>query len=514
MSPGKVVPLHRKKAAPTRGQGGSAPSRPCVLLSGPAIRLRPCRQQAIDTSKNMKKKIDTSRDKIDFGSGKIGPLFRKMFFPTLIGMIFMSAQTIIDGVLVGRGVGAEGIAAVNIVAPVWTVVTGIGLMFGIGASVVASMHLADGNRKAARIILTQAFGMGFAIIAALVLLCALMPRTVVYALGCSAQLEHYAVDYLVWLLPGTVFLLWQCVGMMMVRLDGSPRYAMWMQVAGAVVNLVLDWVFIFPMGMAVKGAAIATSIACAVGGVMSLVYFVRFSHTLKFYRLKASATSLALTLRNTGYMMQVGSATFLTEIAMSITMIAGNYMFMSLLHEQGVAAFAIVCYLFPVIFSVNNAVAQSAQPIISYNYGTGETGRVHRALRVSLYAAVLCGMCVLSVLILGDRLIVGAFLSSSEPSYALAIDGLPWFATCSLFFAVNVAFVGYYQSITKAKLAMVYTMLRGIVFAVLGFTVLPRLFGTIGLWTAIPAAELLTLLIIVGEHALAKGKAGAGKATV
>ena len=445
----------------------------------------------------MKKKIDTSRDKIDFGVGKIGPLFRKMFFPTLVGMLFMSAQTLIDGILVGRGVGADGIAAVNIVAPIWMVVTGLGLMFGIGASVVASMHLANDNQKAARIILTQAYGVGTAIVAVLILLCLLMPRTFVYALGCSQTLEQYALDYLLWLLPGTVFLLWQCVGMMMVRLDGSPRYAMWIQVVGAVVNLVLDWLFIFPMGMEVKGAAIATAIACICGGLMSVAYFIWFSDKLKFYRLKMSLTSLVLTLRNTGYMLRIGSATFLTEVAMSVTIVAGNYMFMSMLHEDGVAAFAVVCYLFPVIFSVNNAVAQSAQPIISYNYGAGEEQRVNRALRVAAFAGLLCGVCVLLLLVVGDHLIVSAFLKSSEPSYDLAINGLPWFATCSLFFALNVVFIGYYQSITMAKRAMVFTFLRGVVFSVLGFLVLPRLLGVIGLWTAIPAAELLTLVLIL-----------------
>ncbi len=447
-----------------------------------------------------KRRIDTSRDKIDFGSGKIGILFRKMFFPTLVGMIFMSLQTVIDGVLVGRGVGADGIAAVNIVAPVWTMVTGLGLMFGIGASVIASMHLANNNRKAANIILTQAFGVGFAVIAVVAILCLLMPRTVVYALGCSAPLERYALDYLLNLLPGTVFLLWQCVGMMMVRLDGSPRYAMWIQVTGAVVNLGLDWLFIFPMGMAVKGAAIATSIACIVCGIMSLAYFIWFSEKLKFCRLKASITSLVLTLRNTGYMVGVGFATFLTEIAMSVTMVAGNYMFMSILHEDGVAAFAIVCYLFPVVFSVNNAVAQSAQPIISYNYGAGEESRVSRALCVSFYAALLCGICVMLALVIGDHFIVGAFLHPSELSYALATKGLPWFATCSVFFAINVAFVGYYQSITMAKRAMVYTLLRGIVFVVIGFMLLPRLIGVIGLWIAIPTAEFLAFLLITGSY--------------
>ncbi len=445
----------------------------------------------------MKKKIDITRDKIDFGSDKIGPLFRKMFFPTLVGMLFMSAQTLIDGVLVGRGVGAEGIAAVNIVAPIWMVVTGLGLMFGIGASVVASMHLANDNQKAARIILTQAYGIGTILVTMLIMLCLLVPKTFVYALGCSPQLEHYAIDYLLWLLPGMLFLLWQCVGMMMVRLDGSPRYAMWIQVVGAVVNLSLDWLFIFPLGMEVKGASIATSIACICGGLMSLAYFALFSDKLKFYRLKTSISSLVLTLRNTGYMVRIGSATFLTEVAMSITIVAGNYMFMLMLHEDGVAAFAVVCYLFPIIFSVNNAVAQAAQPIISYNYGSRQQERVGRTLRVAAYAGLLSGLCVMALLLAGNRLVVGAFLSSTEPSYILAVKGLPWFSSCSLFFALNVVYVGYYQSIARAKRAMAFTMLRGIVFPVLGFIVLPRLIGVVGLWTAIPAAELVTMIIIL-----------------
>lgn len=442
------------------------------------------------------KKIDFSRDKIDFGTGKIGSLFRALFFPTLVGMAFMASQTLVDGIFVGQGVGANGIAAVNIVAPLWMVVTGLGLMFGIGASVIGGVHLAEKNVKAARIILTQSFGVGFVITALLALLCLCFPTTIVYALGCSEALAAAALDYLLWLVPGMAFLFWQCEGMMLVRLDGSPRYAMLMQVVGAITNIVLDWVFIFPLGMGVKGAAIATSIACGVGGIMSLAYFVWFSSTLKFYRLKASITSLLLTLRNLWHMARIGFATFLTEIAMSITIVIGNFHFMAMLHEEGVAAYAVVCYLFPVIFSINNAVAQAAQPIISYNYGAKLDKRVSETLHLSLLTAVACGIVVMLTLIACDETIVGLFLRSEEPAYQIAIDGLPWFSTCSIFFALNVAFIGYYQSVTNANRAMTYTLLRGIVFPVAAFTLLPQFVGTIGLWTAIPAAELATLLII------------------
>ncbi len=105
----------------------------------------------------MTDKRNLDRDRLDFRNGKIGQLFRAMFFPTLIAMIANSALTLIDGIFVGQGVGAEGIAAVNIVAPIFMVATGIGLMLGIGSSVVTSIRLSEGNVKAARIIMTQAF---------------------------------------------------------------------------------------------------------------------------------------------------------------------------------------------------------------------------------------------------------------------------------------------------------------------------------------------------------------------
>ena len=175
-------------------------------------------------------------------------MFRSLFFPTLVGMIFNSALTVIDGIFVGRGVGTEGIAAVNIVAPVFMVITGIGLMFGIGASVIASIRLSENKVKAARIIMTQAFIVGLLIVGVIGLGSFVCPRGVVHALGCSPLLEENAVNYLLWLLPGLFFLFVECVGMMLIRLDGAPKYAMTIQIVAAVVNIVLDWYMVFPLG--------------------------------------------------------------------------------------------------------------------------------------------------------------------------------------------------------------------------------------------------------------------------
>lgn len=446
------------------------------------------------------------RDKLDFGNGKIGPLFRAMFFPTLIGMLFNSVLNICDGMFVGHGVGSNALAAINIVAPVFLLCTGIGLMFGIGASVIGGIRLAEGNVKAARIIMTQAYIAGALIFGLVVLVSLLFTRPLLYMLGCSPVLEELATDYLLWLLPGLVFFYLQCAGMMLIRLDGSPRYAMSVQIVAAVVNIFLDWLMVFPLGMGIMGASVATSISCAIGGLMVLAYFIFFSDKLKFYRLRLTAKSLRLSLRNTGYMARIGLATFIAELAMGIMMVTGNYMFMSYLGEAGVAAFSIGCYLFPLIFSINNAVAQASQPIISYNYGARRPDRVGQALRIALVTACICGAIITFGMWTGAPLLARIFLDPSEAAYSIASSGLPVLGLCALFFALNITFIGYYQSCEQAGRSIVYMLLRGVIFMIPGFVVLPRFWGETGLWLAIPVSEMLTLAVIVTFYLVGKAR--------
>lgn len=452
----------------------------------------------------MKKDGHLDRDNLDFGNEKIPKLFRQLFFPTLVGMVFNALLTIIDGIFVGQGVGANGIAAVNIVAPLFMVVTGLGLMFGIGSSVIASIRLANNEVKAANIISTQAFLVGILLVLLISIPCLITPLRVVRLLGCSDVLLPHAISYLLWLLPGMAFLLIECVGMMLIRLDGSPKYAMWCNVVAVSFNIILDYILVFPMQMGVAGAAIATSVSCGLGWIMVLIYFLKYSITLKFYRLKVSLTSLLLTLRNTWYMVKIGFATFLTEIAMSVMMLTGNYVFIGTLGENGVAAFSIACYLFPVIFSISNAIAQSAQPIISYNYGAGKMDRVSKSLSTSLIAALICGVIVTVIVAFGARPIVYMFLPPESGAFRIACDGLPKFALCGIVFALNIAFIGYYQSLEQAVRATIFTLLRGIVFIVAMFLTLPHIIGVSGMWFAIPASELLTLIVITLDFTITR----------
>lgn len=428
---------------------------------------------------------------LDYASGRIGRLFSKLFFPTLLGLIFNALITIVDGIFVGQGVGPEGIAAVNIVAPLFMVVTGTGLMFGIGASVVAGIALARNDSRKASVNTTQACVTGLSIVAVLSVALLLFQEATVTALGSSEALMPKAVDYLLWLIPGMVFLVFECIGMMVIRLDGSPKYAMMCNVVPAVINIALDYYLVFPCGMGVKGAAIATSASIAIGATMVLVYFLRFSYAIKFVWSRFGF------LTNIRHQIIIGSSAFITEIAMSVMMLTGNYVFMTYYGDNGVAAFSIACYLFPLMFMMSNAVAQSAQPIISYNYGAGAPHRVRRAFRLSVKVATLCGAIATLSLMFGAHSIVSLFIDPACVAGRLAVAGLPIYALCAIFFAINIAFIGYYQSIESAGRATLFTLMRGIVVLVPMFLLLPAINPSWGVWAAIPASEALTLLAIL-----------------
>ncbi|MDE5656052.1 MAG: MATE family efflux transporter, partial [Muribaculaceae bacterium] len=284
------------------------------------------------------------------------------------------------------------------------------------------------------------------------------------------------------------------------RLDGSPKFAMYCNIIPAVINIALDYYLVFPCGMGVKGAAIATSASIAIGATMVLVYFVRFSYVIKF---RWSSRGFAA---NCLRQIRIGSSAFITEIAMSVMMLTGNYVFMQYYGENGVAAFSIACYLFPLIFMMSNAVAQSAQPIISYNYGAGATDRVRRTFRLSLKVAALCGLLSFLGIALGARGIVAMFIPPECPAGRLATYGLPIYSFCSLFFAMNISFIGYCQSIEKAFRAMAYTLLRGVVLLVPMFLLLPRIAPDRGVWAAIPLSEASTLAIICATYLLSARK--------
>lgn len=438
-----------------------------------------------------------NRDALDFGTMNVPRLFVKLFIPTLMGLIFSSILNLADGIFVGKGVGSDALAAVNVAAPIFLVSTGIALLFATGVSIVAAVHLSQGKKKAASINVTQAFTVSAFILLLFSLAIFFFPSPLCYLFGGTVRLEPYVVAYLRGVSPMPVLTALMMVGMFVIRLDGSPKYAMMCNVFASLLNIALDWYFVFPLHMGIAGAAYATSISEMVAAIGILCYMAFGSRQVHWYKPKFTATSLRLTLRNVGYMVKLGMSTFVGETALVCMLIVGNFMFVKYLHEDGVAAYSVACYLFPLVFMFGNSIAQSSLPIVSYNYGQKNEERIQKAFRLTVGLAVVLGLLITVFCFSESGLIMSLFLSEGSEAYRIGCEGFPYFTLSFLFFTLNVVFIGFYQSIEQAKRATLWMMLRGIVLVIPCFVLLPMVIGDKGLWLAVPLSEMLTFGVIL-----------------
>lgn len=436
------------------------------------------------------------RDAIDFGSDNIPKLFGKMLMPTLLGMLCMSVMTVIDGVFIGHGVGSDALAAVNIFSPFWLLMTAIGMMLGIGCSVVSSIHLSQDNVKAARINMTQTLIFGVTLALIITILVGAFSTRSARLLGSSDRLLPYVLDYQRWLSLAFCAMFLQSVGLLIIRLDGSPTYAMLTSSIPAILNIILDYVFLFVLDKGLEGVAFATFIGFWFGGGMVIFYILFLSKSMRLYRLKWSLKSLCLFARNIGYQFRLGFSAFLGECSIAVLMFTGNFIFMKYLGEDGVAAFSIACYIMPFIFMTGNAISQSAQPIISYNHGAGKRGRVVEARKVALATATGAGVLLSLALAFGVKYVAALFLDSDAGAYRIASAGIPLMATGFVFYIVNVTIIGYFQSVERVLPATTYSLARGLVFLVPSFILMPHLAGTPGIWLALPVSEAITFALI------------------
>lgn len=436
------------------------------------------------------------KDSLDFKNMQVGKLFARQLIPNMLGMVASSMFAIVDGIFVGRGVGSDALAAVNIALPLLMIMTGIGLMFGTGGSVLASINLSRGKERLANINITQSFAVSFLFSTLLTLAVVFFPYHTARLLGAGEALLEPAVEYLFWFsitLPFTVL----CVSLpFFVRLT-NPKIAMYAMLVSTLVNIVLDYLFIFPFGWGLMGAAIATDIGEMTGCAILLAYLFRKSVAVRFTKFKASLKSIRLTLRNVWYMVRLGFPSFLSEAAIATMAITGNYIFMKYLGADGVAAFSIVCYLFPIVFMAFNATVQSAQPIISFNYGCGQMNRAREALRRALLATTGIGLFVSLCFMFFSGGIVSLFIpDAANAACGHAIGGLPLFAADYVFFGINIIAIGYYTGVERVKRAVLLTLSRTVLPVIFFFT-LPSWLGVAGIWLSVAAGDFTTTIIVV-----------------
>lgn len=308
---------------------------------------------------------------------------------------------------------------------------------------------------------------------------------VIHFLGGGGVLFPYVKDYM-----SVVILFCTCymVGYALeiyIKVDGNPVYPAICVMTGGLINIVLDYLFVVVYPYGIKGAAFATGMSQLTSTSMLLFYILFKTKKIKFVKLKFSFKELLK-------ISKVGFAEFLAEVSTGIAIFVFNIIILRELGEKGVFAFGIIGYISSFVVMTMIGFSQGIQPIVSFNLGAKKYANVIKTLKISLLMIIATGVVFYGSINFFSNKIISTFLNDTETfkmtKYALAAYSFAYIIT-----GLNIVTAGYFTAVKKVKISTIITILRGVVLIIVFLEILPKIFGTAGIWWSVPAAELVTL---------------------
>ena len=439
-----------------------------------------------------------SQSKSPFATEPIGRLIVKFAVPCVISLLVNSLYNIVDQIFIGWGVGYLGNGATNVVFPITIIALALSMMIGDGGAAYLSLKLGEGDVASAKKGVGNAIVMVTAVSIVLLVVFLIFVDPILTLFGATEALRPYALEYGYIIGIGLPFTMIPTALNSMIRADGSPKYAMFSVVLGAVINTVFDPIFIFVLHMGVQGAAIATVMGQVASFVVSIIYITRFK-TFHFdkvmFRLKRRVCQNILTL---------GISSFITQIAITIVIALNNNM----LAAYGAAsvygpeipltAMGIVMKVNQILISILVGIATGAQPIIGYNYGAKNFERVKKAFDIALVASEIVSVIAFLVFQFAPMSVVSVFGSEEGLYNEFAVMSFRIFLMlCPLTGFQTVAAI-YLQAIGKPVKSAILSLSRQIIFFVPTIIILPLFLGVTGvLWTG-PVADGLAFVLALG----------------
>jgi len=422
-------------------------------------------------------------------TGKVFGVFLYYAIPETIAILALSSASFVDAIFLGQYVGAGALAAVNLSVPVFALVYGLGMMVSIGGSVVCGKLIGENKTQKSNRVFTSTALVSLGIGAVFLLFGLFFMGTVVRALGASGEelidlLSTY-LGVLVWFMP--IFMI-ELFLFYFVRLDGQPALASAALVIGALVNIVLDWWLIGVLGMGVKGAAYATAMSATVASFILVFYFLLGWSGLRLVR---PMTNLRFLLRAYAN----GFSEFANETSVGVTTFIFNWVMITRMGVEGVAALTIVNALLMVGLIASYGICDSLQPLISQNFGARKGRRIWSFLRIAVYALAGIGSIMILIMLVIPDVLVGVFLPPGEGDTArIAGEFLNVLWMVFIFAGFNILISVYLTSMQKPVESAFIAFSRSFALPAAFLLLLPIWLGDFGIYLALPMAEGFTFL--------------------
>ena len=424
--------------------------------------------------------------------------FFKYVSQNIFGLLGTSCYILADTYFIAQAAGTDGVTLLNLCLPIYNLIFAFGSMSGLGAAPRYAILRAQGDARAQRYFSNAIFSV--CILAVPFMLVGIFrPDGLLRLMGGDADIVALGMNYARIFLMFTPFFMCNYVVASFVRNDGDPSLAMVATLSGSLFNVVFDYIFIFPMGLGLPGAALATAISPILSIAVCSAHFIKKSNTITFVRKAPSVRLLAQSC-------QLGISGFVGELSSGVTTTVFNFLLLRLAGNVAVAAYGVVANFALVATAIFNGVAQGAQPLVSQCYGKNEMAGARKLLLLGCGTALGLAALLYGVVFGYTDALTALFNSENSALMAeFAHSGMRIYFVGYFFAGCNIVAAGYLGAVNRPAEASITSLCRGMVAIVVCSLVLSALFGMNGVWAAFPVSEAITLALTVF---LLKRKAG------
>ncbi|MFV0365702.1 MAG: MATE family efflux transporter [Mangrovibacterium sp.] len=428
----------------------------------------------------------------DLAQKPISKLLLSYFVPAFIGVFINALYNIVDRMFIGQLVGGAALSGISIVFPIMLAMTAFGMLLGIGGGILVSINLGRKDKAKAEHVLGTAFLLMIIVSLCISVIGLLLKAPLLEMFGATETTLAYANEYLNYILMGTIF---QLVGFSLnniIRAEGNARIAMISMLVSAGSNILLDYIFVYHLGMGVSGAALATVISMAILSLWVLIHFrsSRAVILLKWEHLKLNF-QLAKEISSTGF------PPFAMQIAGSVVQGIMTSQLVTLGGDLTVGAMGVIISISMMIIMSMVAINMAGQPIFGYNHGARQYERVKSCLKLSIIAATGIGVVSFAMVQLFPDVLVRFFNSDSPELLAMSEQGLRIAMASLPIIGFQIIICNYYQSIGKSRIATILPLLRQVIVLIPLILILPKFFGLQGAWLAMPISDAVAAIIVL-----------------
>ena len=420
-------------------------------------------------------------------TGDIRKTFFQYLLPSIGGMLGTAAYVIGDTIIIGQAMGAQGLAALNMILPMFRLINATGLMFGVGGATILSILRGKNENKKANDIFNLSLGLTMILGIILILFRIFALDTFIGFFGTTDFTYDMVRSYLSIYLYFNIFTSLNVTLGIFVRNDGSPKLVMVATLASALFNLIVDYILVFPYNMGMWGAAFATAISPILSIGILLTHFIRGKNKIKFDIIRPDKYYI-------GRIMKIGFPSFILEFSIGIVIYLFNITLIKISGDLAVSVYGIIINWALFANSIFNGVGQAIQPLVSINYGAGKEERALEAGRLGILTGLILGIIFFISGLIFPNFYAGLFTSEKGEIISLGIQAIKIYFAAYIIVGVNIAMIAYIQSKERIRASVIISLLRGSIYVAVLLVILSRLFGLNGVWATVPLAEFLAFI--------------------